>query len=72
MVPIGGTAPSNPAFHHCLPYVRLPKTPILHTFTLKIVTAMFAETSDNYQRSTRPIPENRSYTLNSSLKNFQK
>jgi ribosomal protein L32 len=31
-------------------------------FTLKIPTATFAETLDNYQHSTRPIPESRTYT----------
>jgi hypothetical protein len=34
----------------------------IYTFTLKMATAMSAETLDKFQHSTRPIPENRSYT----------
>jgi hypothetical protein len=34
-----------------------------------VATAMFAETLDNTQHSTRLIPESRSYTLNSSREN---
>jgi hypothetical protein len=49
-----------------LPYIKLPKTPIHYTFTLKMVTVMFAETLVNFQHSTRLTPESRSYTLNSS------
>jgi hypothetical protein len=44
---------------------RLPKTPNHYTFTLNMATAMFAETLDNSQHSTRINPESRSYTLNS-------
>jgi hypothetical protein len=36
-------------------------------FTLKMATAMFAETLDNFQRLTRFIPESRSYTLKGRL-----
>jgi hypothetical protein len=32
---------------YCLPYIRLPKTPNLYTFTLKMTTAMFVERLDN-------------------------
>jgi hypothetical protein len=35
-------------------------------FTLKMATATFSETLDNFQHSTRLIPESRSCTLNSS------
>jgi hypothetical protein len=35
-------------FTCCLPYVRLPKTPNLYIFTLKMATAMFAETLGNF------------------------
>jgi hypothetical protein len=43
---------------------RFWKTPNLYTFTLQMATAMFAETLDNYQHLTCPIPRNRSYTCN--------
>jgi hypothetical protein len=33
-----------------------------YTLTLKIKTAMFAETSDNFQYSTPHIPEGRSFS----------
>jgi hypothetical protein len=42
---------------HCLPYIRLPKTPNLYTFALKMATVMFAETLDNSEHSTRLILE---------------
>jgi hypothetical protein len=38
------------------------KRPI-NIFTLKMETAMFAETLDNFQHSTRLISESRSFTL---------
>jgi hypothetical protein len=44
-----------------LPYVRLPKTCILYTFTLKMATTVFAETLDNFQHSMRLTLESRSY-----------
>jgi hypothetical protein len=37
-----------------------------HTFTPKMATAMFVETLDNYQHSTRLNPESRSYISNST------
>jgi hypothetical protein len=40
-----------------LPYIRLPKTPNLYIFTLKMANAIFAETFDNFQNSTRIIPK---------------
>jgi hypothetical protein len=60
-----GELHSSPFFHstnqHCkiqlatcsLPYLRLPKTPKHYMFTLKMVTAILAETLDNFQHSTR-------------------
>jgi hypothetical protein len=47
---------------YCLPYIRLPKTPNHYRFTLKMATAMSAETMDNFQHSTQLIPESRSCT----------
>jgi hypothetical protein len=41
-------------------------------FTLKMATAMSAETLDNCQHSTLLIPENRSSTSNSSRENLKK
>jgi hypothetical protein len=41
----------------------------MYAFTLKMATAMFAETLDNSQHSTRLNPECRSYTL--KLERFQ-
>jgi hypothetical protein len=38
---------------------------------LKMATAMFTETMDNSQHSTRLIPESRSYTLNSNRENLK-
>jgi hypothetical protein len=38
-----------------------------HTFTLKVATATFAETLDNYQHSTQPDPESRSYPHSQSF-----
>jgi hypothetical protein len=40
-----------------------------YAFTMKMATAMFAETLNNIQHSTRLTPESRSYTLNSSREN---
>jgi hypothetical protein len=54
-----------------LPYIRLPKTPSHHKFTLKMATAMFAETLDTFQHSTRLFPESRSCALNSSRENLK-
>jgi hypothetical protein len=34
---------------YCLPYIRLPGMRNHYTFTLKMATARFAETSDNSQ-----------------------
>jgi hypothetical protein len=44
---------------YCLLYIRLPKTPSRYTFTLKMVTAMFAETLDSSLYSTWLITESR-------------
>jgi hypothetical protein len=33
---------------YCLPHIRLPKTPSLYTFILKMAIVMFAETLGNY------------------------
>jgi hypothetical protein len=38
------------------------KTPNHDTFILKMATAMFVETLDNFQHSTRLIPESQSCT----------
>jgi hypothetical protein len=54
---------------YCLTYMRLPKMHSQHIFTLKMATAMFAETVDNFKLSMWLIPESRSYTLNSSHEN---
>jgi hypothetical protein len=51
------------AASYSLPHVRLLNTPNHYTFTLKMATAMFAETLDNFQYSTRLNPESRSYTF---------
>jgi hypothetical protein len=53
---------------YCLPYFRLPKTPNHHTFTLKMATAILAETLDNSQHSMRLNPESRIYTLTPTSK----
>jgi hypothetical protein len=37
------------------------------SFTLKTVTAMFAETLENYQHSAQPNPESRSHYVESTL-----
>jgi hypothetical protein len=42
--------------------------PNQHMFTLKMATAMFAET-DNFQRLTQLIPKSRSFTFTVSLLN---
>jgi hypothetical protein len=49
---------------YCLPYIRHPKMPNHYTFTLKMATAMFAETLDDSRHLTQLIPETRSYALN--------
>jgi hypothetical protein len=54
---------------YCLPYIKLPKTPNQYILTLKMVTAMFAET-DKFHSSTRLSSESRSCTLNSSCENL--
>jgi hypothetical protein len=40
-----------------LPYIKFPKMPNNCIFALKMATLMFAETLDNFQHSTRLIPE---------------
>jgi hypothetical protein len=44
---------------------------VLAIFALKKKTAVFAETLDNFQRSTRLIPESCSCTLSSSCENLR-
>jgi hypothetical protein len=39
--------------------------------TLKIATAVFAETLDNFQNSTRLLPDSRRCTVNSSRENLR-
>jgi hypothetical protein len=41
----------------------LPKMPSQHIFTLKMATAVFAETLDTFQRLVWLIPESQSFTL---------
>jgi hypothetical protein len=48
---------------YCLPNIRLPKMPIHYIFTLKMVTAMFAETLVNSQHLTQLIPKSQSCTF---------
>jgi hypothetical protein len=50
---------------------RAKKTPNRYIFTLKMATAMFTETLNNFQHSTRLNPESRSCTLNSSRENLR-
>jgi hypothetical protein len=50
------------ATYHLL-YTRPPRTPNQYTYTLKMATAMSAETLDKLQHSTWLIPENRSHAL---------
>jgi hypothetical protein len=52
--------------HHCLHgskefYTKFNIRLLFLSFTLKMVTAMFAETSDNSQHFTRLIPGSQSY-----------
>jgi hypothetical protein len=47
-------------------YKASKETPNHYTFTLKMATAMFVETLDDSEHSTRLTPESQSYTLNSS------
>lgn len=54
---------------YCLSHVRLPKSPIHYTFTLKMTTTVFAETLD--QHSSRLTIESRSYKLNSTRENLR-
>jgi hypothetical protein len=42
---------------YCLPYIRLPKMPNHYILTLKMATAIFAETLDNFQHWTLLIPK---------------
>jgi hypothetical protein len=49
----------------------LRKTLNDYVFTLKITTAMFAETVDNSQHSTPPIHEGRNCTLNSGREDLR-
>jgi hypothetical protein len=70
-LPLHQSAPSNPT-RHLLPALhKASKTPNHCIFTLKIATAMFVETLDNFQHSSRFIPETRSCTLNSSCENLR-
>jgi hypothetical protein len=43
----------------------------IHLDTLKMATVMLAEALDNYQHSTRLIPESRSYSLNFRRENVR-
>jgi hypothetical protein len=43
----------------------------IHIFTLNMAAVMYAETLDNFQHSTRRIPESRKYTLKSSSENLR-
>jgi hypothetical protein len=56
-----------------LSFYCVPKTPNHSRFTLKMATAMFAETLDNFQHSMRLIPKSWSCfgLLNSSCKNLR-
>jgi hypothetical protein len=54
---------------HCLPYIGFQNSPH-YIPTLKMATAMFAETLVNIKHSTWLSPEGRSYTLNSSRENL--
>jgi hypothetical protein len=56
---------------YCLPYIRLPKSPNHGIFTLKMATAVFSETLDDTQQSTRLTSESRRYTVNSSHENLR-
>jgi hypothetical protein len=60
---LDAAAPISTSSTYYLPHIRLPKRPNHYTFTLKMATAMFAETLDNFQHSTRLIPEGRSCTI---------
>jgi hypothetical protein len=50
---------------------KASKTPNYYIFTLKMATAMSAETFDNSQQPTRLIPESRCCTVNSSRENLR-
>jgi hypothetical protein len=52
-------------------YIRLLKMATLYTITLQMATAMLAETMDNSQHSTWPIPTSKSYIMNSSPNNLR-
>jgi hypothetical protein len=56
-----------PLAAYCPPYISLLKTPNQYIFTLKMATAMFVETLDNFQHSSRLIPESRRCTALSIL-----
>jgi hypothetical protein len=62
------SAPSNPTLH-LLPALKKVAKNAQTLHILKMATAMLAETFDNFQHSTRLIPESRSCTLNSSREN---
>jgi hypothetical protein len=53
---------------HSLPYIRQPRLTNKYIFTLRMVTAMFAEMSDSSQYLTQLIPKSQSFTLNASHK----
>jgi hypothetical protein len=46
---------------HFLPYIRRPKSTNQYIFTLRMATAMFAETLDISKYSARLIPESRNF-----------
>jgi hypothetical protein len=50
--------------------IKSNSPPTATTITLKMAAAMFVETLDNFQPSTRLTPESRSFTLNSILENL--
>jgi hypothetical protein len=56
---------------YCLLYIRLPKSPIHYTFTLKMANAVFAKTLDNSQHLMQLNTKSQSYTLNYSSKNLR-
>jgi hypothetical protein len=46
-----------PLTTYCLPYMKLSKMPNKYIFTLKMATAMFAETLSNFQNLLQLIPK---------------
>jgi hypothetical protein len=56
---------------YCLPYIRLPEVPNQHVVTLKMATAVFAKTLDNFQHLMQLIPKSQSVTeINSAEENI--